>query len=104
MARIMVVRMFWVYWRLGNFLFNKQLKAAGNECPFRLEVEFGWEVGSFSSSRQHLTKCYTYLDLELALVNTVMNLIIGFCILLRVILTVNNNTFCFTTIDKVFIK
>jgi hypothetical protein len=31
-------------------------------------------------------------------------LIIGFCILLRVILTVNNNTFCFATIDKVFIK
>jgi hypothetical protein len=29
-------------------------------------------------------------------------LIIGFCILLRVILTVNNNTFCFATIDKVF--
>jgi hypothetical protein len=28
-------------------------------------------------------------------------LIIGFCILLRVILTVNNNT-CFATIDKVF--
>jgi hypothetical protein len=27
--------------------------------------------------------------------------IIGFCILLRVILTVNN-TFCFATIDKVF--
>jgi hypothetical protein len=31
-------------------------------------------------------------------------LIIGFCILLRVILTVNNNTFCFATIDKVFIN
>jgi hypothetical protein len=29
-------------------------------------------------------------------------LIIWFCILLRVILTVNNNTFCFATIDKVF--
>jgi hypothetical protein len=29
-------------------------------------------------------------------------LIIGFFILLRVILTVNNNTFCFATIDKVF--
>jgi hypothetical protein len=29
-------------------------------------------------------------------------LIIGFCILLRVILIVNNNTFCFATIDKVF--
>jgi hypothetical protein len=29
-------------------------------------------------------------------------LIIGVCILLRVILTVNNNTFCFATIDKVF--
>jgi hypothetical protein len=29
-------------------------------------------------------------------------LITGFCILLRVILTVNNNTFCFATIDKVF--
>jgi hypothetical protein len=29
-------------------------------------------------------------------------LIIGFCILLRVILTVNNNTFCFATIGKVF--
>jgi hypothetical protein len=29
-------------------------------------------------------------------------LIIGFCILLRVILTVNNITFCFSTIDKVF--
>jgi hypothetical protein len=29
-------------------------------------------------------------------------LIIGFCILLRVILTVNNNIFCFATIDKVF--
>jgi hypothetical protein len=29
-------------------------------------------------------------------------LIIGFCFLLRVILTVNNNTFCFATIDKVF--
>jgi hypothetical protein len=29
-------------------------------------------------------------------------LIIGFCILLRVILTVNNNTFCFATTDKVF--
>jgi hypothetical protein len=29
-------------------------------------------------------------------------LIIGFCILLCVILTVNNNTFCFATIDKVF--
>jgi hypothetical protein len=31
-------------------------------------------------------------------------LIIRFCILLRVILTVNNNTFCFATIDDVFIK
>jgi hypothetical protein len=31
-----------------------------------------------------------------------MSLIIGFCILLRVILTVNNKTFCFATIDKVF--
>jgi hypothetical protein len=30
-----------------------------------------------------------------------MVLIIGFCILLRVILTVNN-TFCLATIDKVF--
>jgi hypothetical protein len=30
----------------------------------------------------------------------VIILIIGFCILLRVILTVNNNTFCFATIDK----
>jgi hypothetical protein len=29
-------------------------------------------------------------------------LIIGFCILLRVTLIVNNNTFCFATIDKVF--
>jgi hypothetical protein len=29
-------------------------------------------------------------------------LIIGFCILLRVILIVNNNTFCFATIYKVF--
>jgi hypothetical protein len=29
-------------------------------------------------------------------------LIIGICILLRVILTVNYNTFCFATIDKVF--
>jgi hypothetical protein len=29
-------------------------------------------------------------------------LIIGFCILLRIIWTVNNNTFCFATIDKVF--
>jgi hypothetical protein len=29
-------------------------------------------------------------------------LIIGFCILLRVILTVNYNTVCFATIDKVF--
>jgi hypothetical protein len=31
-----------------------------------------------------------------------LRLIIGLCILLRVILTVNNNTFCFATIDKVF--
>jgi hypothetical protein len=29
-------------------------------------------------------------------------LIIGFCILLHVMLTVNNNTFCFATIDEVF--
>jgi hypothetical protein len=29
-------------------------------------------------------------------------LIIGFCILLHVILIVNNNTFCFATVDKVF--
>jgi hypothetical protein len=29
-------------------------------------------------------------------------LIIGVCILLRVILTVNYNTFCFATIDKLF--
>jgi hypothetical protein len=29
-------------------------------------------------------------------------LIIGVCILLRVILTVNYNTFCFAAIDKVF--
>jgi hypothetical protein len=29
-------------------------------------------------------------------------LIIGVCILLRVILTVNYNTVCFATIDKVF--
>jgi hypothetical protein len=35
--------------------------------------------------------------------NKLTVLIIGFCILLRVILTVNN-TFCFATIDKVFIK
>jgi hypothetical protein len=27
---------------------------------------------------------------------------VGFCIPLRVILTVNNNTYCFATIDKVF--
>jgi hypothetical protein len=33
---------------------------------------------------------------------SIVILIIGFCILLRVILTVNNNTFCFATIDKVF--
>jgi hypothetical protein len=31
-----------------------------------------------------------------------VRLIIGVCILLRVTLTVNNNTFCFATIDKVF--
>jgi hypothetical protein len=31
------------------------------------------------------------------------SLIIGFCILLRVILTVNNNTFCFATIEKVLL-
>jgi hypothetical protein len=33
--------------------------------------------------------------------NTWQILIIGFCILLRVILTVNNNTFCFATIDHI---
>jgi hypothetical protein len=42
-----------------------------------------------------------YSKLGTALRNTVTMLIIGFCILLRVILTVNN-TFCFATIDKVF--
>jgi hypothetical protein len=41
---------------------------------------------------EHSTQRYT---------NNEGHLIIGFCILLRVILTVNNNTFCFATIDKV---
>jgi hypothetical protein len=38
----------------------------------------------------------------LGFTNKPIELIIGFCILLRVILIVNNNTFCFATIDKVF--
>jgi hypothetical protein len=42
----------------------------------------------------------TYRRYDIAVTNC-MDLIIGFCILLRVILTINN-TFCFATIDKVF--
>jgi hypothetical protein len=46
--------------------------------------------------------CCTDTFLELLFISKQSNFIIGVCILLRVILTVNYNTFCFATIDKVF--
>jgi hypothetical protein len=79
--------------------FNKLISTPWNHASFLTDVAVDSYAGGAPLESQ-LGHRLSWLTLVVDL----YILIIGFCILLLVILTVNNNTFCFATIDKVFIK